>query len=121
MQTQDGWYCAVGERLLIPVRDRMEGELIIAAHERGEKRQMTFEEWQGTKRRVEAGDKSIEDYQCAEGTEAVYVYDANLIIEMRPDGRFMLQLPMEEEVGDELEALERRLYQFGLGEGLIAQ
>ena len=64
---------------------------------------MTFEEWQATKRRVEPPtliDRGHLWYPCVEGTEEVWLYAGNLVIEIRPGGRFMLQLPGEEEVAN---------------------
>jgi hypothetical protein len=80
---------------------------------------MTFEEWRATKRQVPVDHEDIQAYPFREETRECLVYQGGLIIECCPGGGFILQLPMEEERTDDLEALELRLYEFGLGEGSI--
>ena len=82
---------------------------------------MTFEEWQATKKLVSVGDEPLEDHLVADDTEKCWIYEGGLIIECRPGDRYLLQLPMESEEGEEIEPLERRLYEFGVEEGSIPQ
>ena len=83
---------------------------------------MTFSEWQATKQQV--GVKELSGlnipYAHADDTERLWIYAGPLVIECRPGDRYLLQLPQEEEESEDLEPLERRLFEFGKGEGLIA-
>lgn len=79
---------------------------------------MTFMEWRATGKRVAAAEIDPA-YQMAEGTTECLLYAGDLVIEIRPGGKYMLQLPMEEEVSEELEWLEIRLFEFGSDGNLI--
>lgn len=83
---------------------------------------MPFEEWRQAKRLVSITDEAVLAYlagtDLAEGTEHCLVYPGGLVIECPGHERFVLQLPGEEEVGDDLERLERRLFEFGAANGV---
>jgi hypothetical protein len=79
---------------------------------------MTFTEWRATKRQVLAEDVDPA-YQRADDTAECLMYAGGLVIEIRPGGKYLLQLPMEEEVSEELPWLELRLFEFGQEGGLI--
>lgn len=76
---------------------------------------MTFKEWRAAKQLVNISDELVKTYGegagFAEGTEQCFLYPGGLVIEIC-HGRYILQLPGEEEVGDDLGRLERRLYEF---------
>jgi hypothetical protein len=85
---------------------------------------MTFEKWQGAKKRVSVEAEDVRAYPFAEGTTECFVYPGGLLIEIRENAtrsgaspaRYLLQLPMEEEVSEDLPWLERRLWDFGVSE-----
>jgi hypothetical protein len=80
---------------------------------------MTFAEWQASKKLVPVEDEGVSGYCFADDTKQCWLYAGGLVIECRPGGDFLLQLPMELEEADEIEPLERRLFEFGTGEGCI--
>jgi hypothetical protein len=80
---------------------------------------MTFEDWQKTKKLVPVTDPALNGYMHAEDTEQVWLYAGGLVIEIR-GGRFLLQLPMEEQVSNDLGWLEKRLYGYGVFGGQIS-
>jgi hypothetical protein len=80
---------------------------------------MTFEQWQATKKLVGIDDEAVDSYPFAEDTTQVWIYAGGLFIECRPQGGYLLPLPMVEYEGEEIEPMERRLYEFGLMEGNI--
>jgi hypothetical protein len=80
---------------------------------------MTFQDWQASKKLVGVEHEEVSAYPFADDTEHCWLYPGGLIIECRPEDRYLLALPMEEEISEDLPWLERRLYDFGRGEGSI--
>ena len=52
-------------------------------------------------------------------TTQVWVYAGGLFIECRPQGGYLLPLAMVEYEGEEIEPMERQLYEFEVSEGNI--
>jgi hypothetical protein len=78
---------------------------------------MTIEDWRAAKKLVSvvgpSDNRKAEgtEYAVAEGTEVCWLYPGLFVIEIH-EGRFLLQLPMEQEISGDLEWLEERLWEY---------
>ena len=88
---------------------------------------MTFEQFQATREAVsDLANASVniapewfEDENGNVRTVAGFVYDGDCYIELTEDGKFGLTICNESEVSNELETLERKLYQWAVDEQLF--
>lgn len=80
---------------------------------------MTFEQFQATR-------KHVDDVATATGIDMGpdiqpgFVYDSDLHIFDMPDGRHLLVIFNEQEVSADLEALERKLFDFARDEAMFS-